>query len=224
MRQLAYGTVSADSRLSSFFAASFTPALRHPVVCHLLGSGNQLGLHQPALPLSHRTLIHSGTQTPDMRRPCNTCAQHRLVALPPSIMHPTNTDHRHIMPGSGTQACGWCVMGQGSSRLARHAAGAYGTSRKVVFPSQGKYGLSPRHVPSLPHLAPADLDPPPIGDQQTLLNTGVRHSQFAPVVVLVLLGRPPLNRCAWGLSPNCQNIQSESGPVRAPSSHSAQLL
>ena len=35
-----------------------TPALPLPIVCHLLGSGNQLhptGLYQPALPLSHRT-------------------------------------------------------------------------------------------------------------------------------------------------------------------------
>ena len=46
------------STVTSAFDQPRTPALPLPIVCHLLGSGNQLhptGLYQPALPLSHRT-------------------------------------------------------------------------------------------------------------------------------------------------------------------------
>ena len=45
-----------------------TPALPLPIVCHLLGSGNQLhptGLHQLALPLSHHTPIAARQVWPD---------------------------------------------------------------------------------------------------------------------------------------------------------------
>mgnify|MGYP001806820221 CR=1 FL=1 len=44
--------------VSASLAPPCTPALPLQIVCHLLGSGNQLhptGLYQPALPLSHRT-------------------------------------------------------------------------------------------------------------------------------------------------------------------------
>ena len=50
-----------------------TPALPLQIVCHLLGSGNQLrptGLYQPALPLSPRTPIQAAAFTsPATSRP-----------------------------------------------------------------------------------------------------------------------------------------------------------
>ena len=61
-----FSTLPASQQLVGTITPAFdqprTHALPLPIVCHLLGSGNQLhptGLHQPALPLSHRT--SSGT-------------------------------------------------------------------------------------------------------------------------------------------------------------------
>ena len=62
-------TLPASQQLVGAVTPAFdqprTHALPLPLVCHLLGSGNQLhpaGLYQPALPLSHRTPI--GHRTP----------------------------------------------------------------------------------------------------------------------------------------------------------------
>ena len=54
-----------------------TPALPLPIVCHLLGSGNQLhptGLYQPALPLCHRT--------PSLSPSCTSRARQTPVPVP----------------------------------------------------------------------------------------------------------------------------------------------